>query len=986
MITNLHYVSGEFRVYVGRDYNITGLENVRMLTGIGWGSHKVMLQIVADRADEEQQTGGDGAKNDGLGQYLGNQGGDGTESLSDGRHADVLSTPIEQSFETNKTFAGNETTLNSEDGQNATSTTEGQSTNEEESSHKIKYNVLQDKSQSFIIYVHLSDPPSEDELVSADVSSPPVELRYHAEPVIFFSVLWSNLFRTMYAGVGAWYTMMDYKVFFADHHRLVLIDVDPKPSKFLPLLQALTPSFPVTWLDDFESGVYKAAVFGISRDVMVAEIENEVYFEWRFEQRAVAFRSFCDRVKDIILTSGDANAAWNMRNDDTGNKMGGDVTALGTTWWSKVFNPFASFARWLIPARNPSLPHPRFMVRSLNHQTATSPPVATTSTPKKHFRVTIILRDGNTRRILNSDALIQHIRDRFPSSLITVSVHTFSNLSLRTQVSIIDSTDILITMHGAALTHTLFMRPSTYIIEIFPYAFRKHIFSNLAKIMGARYLHWQNNRLSRTVANWTHVEVNRLTDMPRERVERLPIDWFNMDSKNYWRNQDTEVDVEAVGDLVQLAIEDARREGMEEFLMFQPWEQFNNQIVGFKSACALANMLNRTLVLPHLGYRGRGLERDRNSKSKKSHRPPPPLLKETKNDEDGEGKEVVVEETDLKFFNPAEYVWHHFEHYFDATSLRSLPCRHISTDNFIALNNGRSLGTLRYHHLGDEATSEEQFREYYIRVAKVIIDAVVWETPDVYYQLNKTKLLELYGRGDGIVGRVKNAAEVDDVERPGKARVLGLGSMFWFYDFGIQQEYPLRRFVWEYMGTSSFPSTIPSSSSLSAAAIQSTGETAVEEVARRADPIYREITKSLVYRDHLVAIAEQIMAENGWGGLDGETTRRYNTSDVNKGKVVAIHLRRGDYLGKCLQLRPPDVQNPDTQADHDENEKAPIPAHTSTNTTDASSQHPPHADITSDIPKSCYQTSSYIYEKLASLYPPEEFPTIYISTNLPADE
>ena len=87
------------------------------------------------------------------------------------------------------------------------------------------------------------------------------------------------------------------------------------------------------------------------------------------------------------------------------------------------------------------------------------------------------------------------------------------------------------------------MKSRAFLIEIFPFSFRKTIFNNLANMMGVNYLYWQNNRWSNTKTFYNLIEANKLTNMTKERIQMLPIDWYNMDSKNYWRNQDTVVDV-----------------------------------------------------------------------------------------------------------------------------------------------------------------------------------------------------------------------------------------------------------------------------------------------------------------------------------------------------------------------------------------------------------------------------------------------------------
>lgn len=53
------------------------------------------------------------------------------------------------------------------------------------------YSILNDTAKEFLIYAHLTDPPAN--------LSPNNEII--VEPTSFFSVLWPNLFRTMYAGI-----------------------------------------------------------------------------------------------------------------------------------------------------------------------------------------------------------------------------------------------------------------------------------------------------------------------------------------------------------------------------------------------------------------------------------------------------------------------------------------------------------------------------------------------------------------------------------------------------------------------------------------------------------------------------------------------------------------------------------------------------------------------------------------------------------------
>ena len=75
---------------------------------------------------------------------------------------------------------------------------------------------------------------------------------------------------------------------------------------------------------------------------------------------------------------------------------------------------------------------------------------------------TIIKRDSKCRRILNYDEMEKLVR----SFNRTVSVVKFEKVSFGRQIDIMRNTEVLITVHGAALTNIVFMRPGTTLVEI----------------------------------------------------------------------------------------------------------------------------------------------------------------------------------------------------------------------------------------------------------------------------------------------------------------------------------------------------------------------------------------------------------------------------------------------------------------------------------------------------------------------------------------
>lgn len=616
---------------------------------------------------------------------------------------------------------------------------------------ETKNGTDQEKESYFCpLYVHLA---------SEEQPPPASTLSYHTQPLMVFSVLWENLFRTLYAGAfyehacvvfstnnfsylftgtGAFYTLSRYRLFFPAHVQIVLLDKPPLPAKFIGLLaSAVHPGPAPIWYKDLEPGIYKAAVLGISRDSLVEELALEKTFDWRFGVRNWAFKTVTDRIKDKELAK--SSLVTKRKNKDCE--------------WHR---------------RQKALGRPNLL---------------------------FIARRGHTRLILNEEWLIKEV-SKLPVTLI---VKDFATLSLNEQICLVDLADILVSMHGAAIAHVVFMRPGTTLVELFPYAFKKYIYENLASAMGVTYFSWRNDRTSRSRTHLDLVLRNRFSKLSEERIQRLPIIWSNMDSKNYWRNQDTLVDFTTLTVIKQAVTRYQEITGLtqapEKYLIYAPWEQLNNQLIAFKSACTLSVFLNRTLVLPLAGYHA-------------SH----------------------VFQKD-RLFKPLLSRWQPLEYYFDQSALYSLPCRVISSDNFYSLYRARSVGSLHYHHISDTATSESQVREYYQQVLGVPFDKVEWDPKEVTYLLSKPSLLALHNSDP--------------------SPVLALGSLFWYYDFEVKVRYPLTKF-YDYL----------------------------------SHPLYKKITKGLVFSERLVETRNKVMKK---GGLD-------------EIPFYAIHVRRGDYFHKCLDL------------------------------------------------------------------------------------
>ena len=104
---------------------------------------------------------------------------------------------------------------------------------------------------------------------------------------------------------------------------------------------------------------------------------------------------------------------------------------------------------------------------------------------KNDIVVTFIDRRG-TRRLINHAELLQALQLRYPN--VVVQAVDFATLSLPDQLRLVQSTDILVGVHGAGLTHTMFMRGNAgAVVEIQPENLGHKGFRNLAAMTGQKY-------------------------------------------------------------------------------------------------------------------------------------------------------------------------------------------------------------------------------------------------------------------------------------------------------------------------------------------------------------------------------------------------------------------------------------------------------------------------------------------------------------------
>lgn len=121
-----------------------------------------------------------------------------------------------------------------------------------------------------------------------------------------------------------------------------------------------------------------------------------------------------------------------------------------------------------------------------------------------------------SRKIKNEEQLIASIRSLLPNhNVFGVQIDKYS---MRKQLLLISKVDILVGMHGAGLSHTLFLPKHAGLVELYPvyWSNANQHFKAMARWRGLQYESWSNTDNNRELPNkYTLVNEERLVDMVR---------------------------------------------------------------------------------------------------------------------------------------------------------------------------------------------------------------------------------------------------------------------------------------------------------------------------------------------------------------------------------------------------------------------------------------------------------------------------------------
>nr|CAG4650805.1 EOG090X02IK [Simocephalus serrulatus]SVE94121.1 EOG090X02IK [Simocephalus serrulatus] len=104
------------------------------------------------------------------------------------------------------------------------------------------------------------------------------------------------------------------------------------------------------------------------------------------------------------------------------------------------------------------------------------------------IKITLLSRNTHYRRILNENELLEKLKSS-PRHYSIQRVEFTHETDFRHQLSVIQDTDIFIGMHGAGLTHLLFLSDWAAVFELYNCG-DEHCYADLARLRGVHYRTW----------------------------------------------------------------------------------------------------------------------------------------------------------------------------------------------------------------------------------------------------------------------------------------------------------------------------------------------------------------------------------------------------------------------------------------------------------------------------------------------------------------
>ena len=105
--------------------------------------------------------------------------------------------------------------------------------------------------------------------------------------------------------------------------------------------------------------------------------------------------------------------------------------------------------------------------------------------PRRGPLVLTFINRRDSRRLINQDEHLQKLELEFPE--VQIRVVDFAELTFVEQLRVAQSTDILVGVHGAGLTHGFFLPPGSAVIELRPIRLKLRMYQMMTQSLGHQY-------------------------------------------------------------------------------------------------------------------------------------------------------------------------------------------------------------------------------------------------------------------------------------------------------------------------------------------------------------------------------------------------------------------------------------------------------------------------------------------------------------------
>ncbi|OQE18771.1 hypothetical protein PENSTE_c017G02853 [Penicillium steckii] len=151
--------------------------------------------------------------------------------------------------------------------------------------------------------------------------------------------------------------------------------------------------------------------------------------------------------------------------------------------------------------------------------------------PRQNEKITLtFINRVDGRRLVDQEKYLKKLQNEFP--LVKVQSIDFAAISFKEQLKIIQETDVLAGVHGAGLTHGIFLPPGSAMVEILPNTLNHKGFRNVASLRGHSYFsthalkdskkrNWQSEDIS--------IEIERFMSVMEVAIKTM----YNKGLRNY---------------------------------------------------------------------------------------------------------------------------------------------------------------------------------------------------------------------------------------------------------------------------------------------------------------------------------------------------------------------------------------------------------------------------------------------------------------------